>query len=190
MSPKHKLGGPCQSSTSLAKIHAFCAAGICGQRTLVRPPPRPHPLPHTVPACVLLAPCCPLLSCCWNARCTTSQPRWQLEGKGKVSGKWPGCCEQHAPGQGRAHTLNLLGPDTADGSSDQLAFLILTSTSQLWVRGRSRVLGCGVQVFTCPVPIPCPGLGLTSAVSSSTSLMDSSCPASCARAARCSASRC
>lgn len=145
MSPKHKLGGPCQSSTSLAKIHAFCAAGICGQRTLVHPPPRPHPLPHTVPACVLLAPCCPLLSCCWNARCTTSQPRWQLEGKGKVSGKWPGCCEQHAPGQGRAHTLNLLGPDTADGSSDRSPVIPAQSLGLIRRWQNHEQLACAIQ---------------------------------------------
>lgn len=104
------------------------------------------------------------------------------------------CCGQQTAGQGwgrdRPHTLNLLSPYAADGSSDQLALLILTSASQLWVTGRLRVLGCGIQVFTCPAPIPCPSLGLTSAVNSSTSFMDSSCPASRASAARCSASRC
>lgn len=99
-----------------------------------------------------------------------------------------GVGERGAPG--RARTFNLLGPDSADSSPDQLAFLILTGPSQLWVRGGPQGSGHAVQGFTCPAPSPCPGLGLTSAVSSSTSFMDSSRPASCARAARCSASRC
>lgn len=54
------------------------------------PGPGPRPLPHTAPACVLPVPGCPLLSHCWDARCTTFQLRWRLEGKGEVSGERPG----------------------------------------------------------------------------------------------------
>lgn len=86
--------------TNLAKTHrrsvllASMGTGPC-----------PHPLPHTGPACVLPAPCCPLLSHCWDVRCTTFQPMWRLEGKGEVSGEWQGvrvrrCWGQHAAGQG------------------------------------------------------------------------------------------
>lgn len=122
-------------------------------------PPCSHSLPHTVLACVLPAPCSLLLSHFWDARCTISQTMWQLEGKENMSGEWPGGAvggtqQYTGQGRGRAHTLNLLGPYAADGSSDQLAFLILTSTSQLWVRSRPQVLDCGVQVFTCPAPSP------------------------------------
>lgn len=55
---------------------------------------------------------------------------------------------------GWACTFNLLGPDPADGSPDQLAFLILTSPSQLGVRGGPQGLGRKVQGFPCPAPSP------------------------------------
>lgn len=145
-------------------------AGIHGHRTLgyTLPPCSPSS-PHSVPASVLPAPCSPLLSHCWDARCTTSQPTWQLEGKDKMSGEWPGGAvgslwQGTGRGQGRAHTLNLLGPYAADGSSDQLAFFILTGTSQLWMRNRPPVLDCGVRLFTCPAPSP--GLAWASPVQS------------------------
>lgn len=121
-------------------------------------PPCSHRIPHTVLVCVLPAPCCLLLNHCWDVRCTTCQPRWRLEGRGKcqVSG-WEvlgTACSRAGVGPGRAHTLDFLGPNTADGSSDQLAFLILSCTSQLWVTGRPQVLDCAVQVSGCPAPSP------------------------------------
>lgn len=157
MSPQNL---PTPSSTNLAKTPR-CSVLLATVRTghWATRPPCSHSLPHTVLACVLPAPCSLLLSHCWDARCTTSQPMWQLEGKENVSGEWPGGAvgglqQYTGQGQGRAHTLNLLGPYAADGSSDQLAFLILTSASQLWMRSRPQVLDCGVQVFTCPAPSP------------------------------------
>lgn len=118
------------------------------------PGPRPRPLPHTAPACVLPAPGCPLLSHCWDARCTTFQLTWRLEGKGEASGERPGvggagvegslraACSGAGVGTGRARTLDLLGPHAADGGSDQLALLVLRGAPQLWVRGGPQVLGC------------------------------------------------
>lgn len=135
----------------------------------------------------------PLLECLlYNLPATVAAGRAEASVR-RVAGR---CCRQHTAGQrwsqDRAHTLNLLSPYTADGSSDQLAFLVLTSTSQLRMTGRPWVFGCRVRCFTCPVPVlsPSPALGHTSVVNSSTSFMDSSRPASRARASRCSASRC
>lgn len=90
----------------------------------------------------------------------------------------------------RAPTLNLLSSHPADGSPDQLALLIFTGTPELWVTGRPQGLDCAVHAFVYPSPYPLRALGLTSVVNSSTSFMDSSRPANCARAACCSASRC
>lgn len=71
-------------------------------------------------------------------------------------------CSKAQGGPGRAHTLNLLGPYAADCSSDQLAFFILTGTSQLWMRSRpqgwiveSRALPALPQPL--PQPLPWPG---------------------------------
>lgn len=128
---------------------------------LVGPGPHPRPLPHTVLAVVLPAPCCPLLSHCWDARCTAFQPRWRLEGKGDVSGERPGVrglvegsLRAACSGAG-ARTLDLLGPHTADGGSDQLPLLVFRGAPQLWVRGVCRVLGCESRSSPAwPSPLP------------------------------------
>lgn len=93
--------------------------------------------------------------------------------------------------EGRAPTLNLLSSHTADGGSDQLAFLVFTSTPKLWVTGGQQGLHPGIQVVLhLPFTYPLPALSLTSVVNSSTSFMDSSLPANRVREACCSASRC
>jgi hypothetical protein len=125
-------------------------------------PGTPRSLPHTGPACVLPAPCCPLRSHRWHAHCATSQLRWQLKGQGQVSGEWLGGAGGRARqlwGQDRTPTLNLLCPDPTDGSSDQLALLVLTGAPQLWVGGRQREAGLwspGLHL-PCPHPLPWPG---------------------------------
>ena len=84
---------------------------------------------------------------------------------------------------GRCLTFNLLGPQLADSSSDQLALLVLTRRPQLKegkTQERSRVTRHTVS----------PGTRLlTSFVSSSTSVIASSCRDKAARAVCCSSSR-
>lgn len=57
--------------------------------------------------------------------------------------------------EGRRPTLNLLSSHTADGGSDQLAFLVFTSTPKLWVTGRPQGLQPGIQESIYPSPMPC-----------------------------------
>ena len=128
---------------------------------LVGPGPHPRPLPHMVLAGVLPAPCCPLLSHCWDARCTAFQPRWQLEGKGEVSGESQGVgglvegSLRAACSRAGARTLDLLGPHTADGGSDQLPLLVFRGAPQLRVRDGCRVLGCESRSSPAqPPPLP------------------------------------
>lgn len=126
---------------------------------LVGPGPQPRPLPHAVPAGVLPAPGRPLLSHCWDAHCKAFQPRWRLEGKGEASGERPGGLVEGSLRAARSgagvHTLNLLGPHAADGSSDQLSLLVLRGAPKLWVRGGPQALGCESRSSQArPPPLP------------------------------------
>lgn len=111
--------------------------------------------------------CVPPVSCCllgthyWGVYRIVSQPRWQLEGQGRVSGS-DVRHEVQGKGEsteGRAPTLNLLGSHTADGGSDQLAFLVFTSTPKLWT-GRPQGVAPwspGRSSFTHHLSLACPG---------------------------------
>lgn len=144
----------------------LCTIGICGHKTLSPA----YTMPMHLTSCrsslcaarPLLSSLEPPLECpLYNLPATVATGRAEASVR-RVAGR---CCRQHTAGQqwsqDRAHTLNLLSPYTADGSSDQLAFLVLTSASQLRVRGRPWVSGCRVKVLhlpsPSPVPIPCPG---------------------------------
>lgn len=82
-SPKHKLGTTTPSQ-SVRDTQALCGVGIGGPRT------SPTPLTSHSSSRRLPAPCCPLLSHCWDAHWEAFQPRWRLEGKEKWPGERPG----------------------------------------------------------------------------------------------------
>lgn len=168
MSPKH-CWGPFSVKYQFSKD-----AGALGYWHLRAQGPGPashlgHLLPHTAPASVRPAPCCPLLSHCWNAHRTTSQPRWPLRERGKLSGEWPGGATGSrgggwwggwGDGGARAGTY-LQSPGPGLGGWQPGSACVPHTHRPLAAVGERRATGIGPRSpglhLPCPQPLPWPG---------------------------------